>query len=54
MEEYLTIAETAALLKVGAKRVRNLMCCDVFKQGEHFFGPPALARGSNDRRSWLG
>lgn len=51
MEEYLTIAETAALLKVSAKRVRNLMCGGVFKQGEHFFRPPAL--GARFKRSAL-
>ena len=51
MEEYLTIAETAALLKVSAKRVRNLMCARVFVQGVHFFRPPAL--GARFKRSAL-
>ena len=36
-DEYLTIAETAALLKVSPKRVRNLMSAGVFRQGEHFY-----------------
>lgn len=36
-EEYLTIAEVAALLKVSPKRVRNLMSAGVFRQGEHFY-----------------
>lgn len=42
IDEYLTIAEVAALLKVSAKRVRNLMCSGVLKQGQHFFRPPGL------------
>jgi Helix-turn-helix domain len=50
-EEYLTIKETAALLKVSAKRVRNLMCAGAFKQGEHFFRPPGL--GARFKRSAL-
>ena len=37
MDEYLTIAETAAVLKVSPKRVRNLMSAGVFRQGEHFY-----------------
>jgi len=37
MNEYLTIAEVAALLKVSPKRVRNLMSAGVFRQGEHFW-----------------
>ena len=42
MNEYLTIKEAAALLKVSPKRVRNLMCAGVFKQGVHFFRPARL------------
>jgi hypothetical protein len=42
VEQYLTIAETAAQLKVSPKRVRNLMCVGVFKQGVHFFRPARL------------
>jgi hypothetical protein len=41
-EQYLTIAEVAAQLKVSPKRVRNLMCAGVFKQGIHFFRPAGL------------
>ena len=41
-EQYLTIAEVAAQLKVSPKRVRNLMCAGVFKQGVHFFRPARL------------
>jgi hypothetical protein len=50
-QPYLTIAETAALLKISAKRVRNLMCMGVFQQGVHFFRPPAL--GARFKRSTL-
>jgi hypothetical protein len=50
-EEYLTIAETAALLKVSPKRVRNLMCAGTFKLGEHFFRPRGL--GARFKRSAL-
>lgn len=42
-EQYLTIAEVAAQLKVSPKRVRNLMCSGVFKQGVHFFRPAGLS-----------
>lgn len=36
-EEYLTIAEAAAVLKVSAKRVQNMMAAGLFKKDEHFF-----------------
>ena len=36
-EEYLTIAEVAAMLKVSPKRVRNMMASGTFRPGEHFF-----------------
>ena len=41
-EQYLTIVEVAAQLKVSRKRVRNLMCAGVLKQGVHFFRPAGL------------
>jgi hypothetical protein len=41
-EQYLTIAEVAAQLKVSRKRVRNRMCAGVLKQGVHFFRPAGL------------
>ena len=41
-EQYLTIAEVAAQLKVSPKRVRNLMCAGVFNQSVHFFRPTGL------------
>lgn|GEM_PF-3285742 len=36
-DEYLTIAEVATILKVSAKRVRNLMTSGTFQQDVHFF-----------------
>ena len=36
-EEYLTVAEVAAILKVSPKRVRNMMSCGAFRPGEQFF-----------------
>ena len=36
-EEYLTVAEVAAMLKVSPKRVRNMMSGGTFQPGEHFF-----------------
>jgi hypothetical protein len=36
-EEYLTVAEVAGMLKVSAKRVRNMMSSGAFRPGEHFF-----------------
>lgn len=41
-EEYLTIAEAAAPLKVSAKRVQNMMAEGLFKQDEHFFRRPGM------------
>ncbi len=35
-DEYLTVAEVAAILKVSPKRVRNLMSSRVFRRGDHF------------------
>ncbi len=35
-EEYLTVAEVAALLKVSPKRIRNLMSSRIFRPGDHF------------------
>ena len=42
MNEYLTIAEVAALLKVSPKRVQNMMCAGIFTEGLHFFRPRGL------------
>ena len=50
-EEYLTIREVAALLKVSPKRVRNLMASRTFREGEHFFRPKGL--GARFKKSAL-
>lgn len=42
MNEYLTIKEVAALLKVSPKRVQNMMCGGIFTEGLHFFRPRGL------------
>jgi len=41
-DEYLTIDEVAAMLKITTKRVQNMMCSGIFQQGEHFFRPRGL------------
>ena len=42
MNEYLTIAEVAAQLKVSPKRIMNMMCSGIFTEGVHFFRPRGL------------
>jgi hypothetical protein len=42
MEEYLTIAELAARLKLTPKTVRNKMASGVFIEGVHYFRPKGL------------
>ena len=42
MEEYLTIAEAAARLKMTPKTVRNKMASGVFRKGVHYFSPPGM------------
>lgn len=37
MEEYLTIAEVAALLKLNPKSVQNKMSQGLFQEGVHYF-----------------
>jgi len=41
-EEYLTITELAARLKVKPKTVKNKMAAGIFRKGVHFFSPPGL------------
>jgi hypothetical protein len=41
-EEYLTITEVAARLKVTPKTVRNKMASGVFRKGVHYFSPPGI------------
>ena len=48
MEEYLTIAEVAARLKLTPKTVRNKMALGVFRQGEHYF----RRKGIGTRFKW--
>jgi hypothetical protein len=38
-EEYLTIGETAARLKLSPKTVKNKMAAGIFKKGVHYFSP---------------
>lgn len=42
MEEYLTIAEVAARLKIKPKTVKNKMASGIFKRGVHYFSPQGL------------
>jgi hypothetical protein len=42
MDEYLTIPEVAARLKLSAKSVRNKMAGGVFRKGVHFFRRPGV------------
>lgn len=41
-EEYLTINELAARLKLKPKTVKNKMAAGVFKKGIHYFSPPGM------------
>jgi hypothetical protein len=41
-EEYLTISEIAARLKVKPKTVKNKMASGIFQRGVHFFSPKGL------------
>ena len=55
-EEYLTVAEVAAILRVSPKRVRNMMSSGTFRPGEHFLrrrgiGPRFLRSRVN---AWIG
>jgi hypothetical protein len=38
--EYLTISETATLLGIATKTVRNKMASGAFQEGVHWFRPP--------------
>jgi hypothetical protein len=42
IEEYLTIAEVAARLKISPKTVKNKMGAGIFRKGIHYFSPPGL------------
>ena len=41
-EEYLTIAEVAARLKIKPKTVKNKMAAGVFRKSVHFLSPVGL------------
>src|SRR5262249_19770078 len=47
-EEYLTISEVAARLKVKPKTVRNKMASGVFRKGVHYIRP----KGFGTRFKW--
>jgi hypothetical protein len=42
VEEYLTIAEVAAKLKIKPKTIKNKMATGIFKKGMHYFSRPGL------------
>jgi hypothetical protein len=42
MEEYLTISELAARLKLTPKTIKNKMGAGIFKRGVHYFSPPGM------------
>jgi hypothetical protein len=41
-EEYLTITEVAARLKIKPKTVKNKMGAGIFRKNIHYFSPPGL------------
>jgi hypothetical protein len=41
-EEYLTIDEVAARLKLSPKTIKNKMAFGIFRKGVHYFGPKGL------------
>ena len=41
-EEYLTIAEVAARLKIKPKTVKNKMVSGIFQRNVHYFSPQGL------------
>jgi len=42
VEEYLTISELAARLKIKPKTIKNKMSSGIFRRGLHYFSPPGL------------
>jgi hypothetical protein len=42
VEEYLTIAELSARLKVKPKTIKNKMAAGIFRRGVHYFSPVGL------------
>ena len=47
-EQYLTIDEVAARLKLSPKTVKNKMASGIFRKGLHYFSP----RGLRPRFKW--
>src|SRR5262245_18768973 len=41
-EEYLTIEELSARLKIKSKTIRNKMSSGIFRKGVHYFSPVGL------------
>jgi hypothetical protein len=41
-DEYLTIAEISARLKIKPKTVKNKMASGIFRKGVHYFSPQGL------------
>jgi predicted DNA-binding transcriptional regulator AlpA len=41
-ERYLNLTEAAEVLGVSKKRLSNMMCSGILKQGVHFFRPARL------------
>jgi len=42
VDEYLTISEVAARLKLKPKSVKNKMAAGAFRLGVHYFRPPGM------------
>ncbi len=42
MEEYLTITELSARLKIKPKTIKNKMAAGIFRKGIHYFSPVGL------------
>jgi hypothetical protein len=42
VEEYLTIAELSARLKIKPKTIKNKMAAHIFRRGIHYFSPVGL------------
>ena len=42
IEEYLTIAELAARLKLKPKTIQNKIAAGIFRRGVHYFSPAGL------------
>jgi hypothetical protein len=42
LEEYLTIEELSARLKIKPKTIKNKMTAGIFRKGVHYFSPAGL------------